>query len=91
MVSAELEKQLHVYARRRVARMQRWGRTLDKRQLRFNDIVRVGMEYMRHGEPQRVKVAFYGVKQAIDACCPASPLYVKGGDVLSLSQSWMLR
>ena len=87
----EFVKELHIYARKQHEEMKSSGHKFDKKQLRWNDIVRVGVEYMQLGFIADPQTGLAGVREALMCCSPDFPeYYIKGGSCLSVSQPWFL-
>ena len=93
---------LHIEARQH-ADLRRWqGYVLDKKQLRWNDIVAVGMFYADCAAVATMQIAMSGVREAVDACgrevrstdiigpCQSDRLYICGGSVLTMIHAWMI-
>lgn len=69
LTQESLEAGLHAYARELVATHKARGHRIDKKQLRFNDIVAVGSFYARCGfDPLNLDAARAGVREAVEAC-----------------------
>lgn len=93
--SEEQIKELHVKARQTFIELQEKDLPFDKKQLRYNDIVSVGVFYGQCGWGYRQEVAMKGVVEAVESCFleitkgKPNPLFVSKGSVLSLVQDWM--
>ena len=63
----------------------------DKKQLRWNGIVAVGIFYGRCGAKFNLDIAITGVREAVSFCDKNDPSgYIPGGSVLSAIQPWMI-
>jgi hypothetical protein len=78
------ETELHTYARAYAAE-----RVLDKKQLRWNGIVAVGVHYARCGNSADIEIAKAGIRDAVDACTIGNSMHIPGGSVLTMIQLWM--
>ena len=85
-----LHDELHIMARELVASAIDRGAVMDKKQLRYNDIVECGKRYAESGAAFSDDVAREGVKEAVRACVVGDPMHVKGGSVLDLVPDWMI-
>lgn len=77
--------ELHAYARDLV---KFDPRTPDKKLLRYNDFVKVGIFYGQLGEDYNQELAKSGVKEAVETIYPGL-FYYKGGSCLTFIQEWM--
>jgi hypothetical protein len=80
---------MHVYARAYVARRENAGAKFDKKQLRFNDIVDVGLHYAKCCNVPTMAAARCGIVDAVDACVVGSAMHIPRGSVRSMIQPWM--
>ena len=84
------EPELHIAARRMAEDMAARGASFEKKMLRWNDIVAVGVFYSDCGAAPSMATAISGVKEALDACNKNDPAaYVPGRGPLSMIQEWM--
>jgi len=80
---------LHAHARAYATALKAAGAMFDKKHLRFNDIVEVGLHYSRCGVSPSLDVALAGVREAVDACVIDDPQYIAGKGPLTMIQLWM--
>ena len=82
---------LHRFARRHAEKRKAQGAEFDKKQLRWNDIVAVGVFYGRCGAEFDMDAARGGVQEAVDSCIKNWEYgWYAGGTVLGMIQSWMI-
>lgn len=84
------EEKLHSYARERVTALKAVGVVFDKKQLRFNDIVDVGLFYAACGDNVSTDIVYAGICDAVDACIPENPMHIPKGSVQTMIQDWMM-
>ena len=83
------EQTLHTYAREKAAAMI--GAEFDKKMLRWNDVVAVGVFYSDCGVAPSMDVARYGIVEALQACDKANlAFYAAGRGPLTMIQPWMV-
>ena len=74
MTDANLNMELlHEFAREVVVRMKSYGVIFDKKMLRFNEIVAVGLNWSRMGFVPSDGIARAGIMDAINACVKFNP------------------
>jgi hypothetical protein len=83
------ENRLHIYARELVDKYKSDGSQFDKKQLRFNDIVNIGLHYSRCGTIPSQAIAESGIHEAVEACIIGNLAHIKGGSILSMINKWM--
>lgn len=84
------EPKLHVAARQIAEDMTARGASFDKKMLRWNDVVAVGVFYSDCGAAPSLATAILGIKEALDACNKNDPAaHVSGRGPLSMIQEWM--
>lgn len=97
------EADLHRVAREAVDALKARGATFNKKRLRFNEIVQVGLFYARCGTIPSQEVARQGVLEAVESCVTdhpgffvgfpndhaPHPHYQSGPSVLDMIQPWM--
>lgn len=94
-MTVDQEKQLHAIAREYAAGLQGRGAILDKKVLRWNDIVAVGVFYGSCCTPWSSDSAAAGIREAVDACVKddgsgkPDPQYIAGRGPLSMIHGWM--
>lgn len=91
-----IEVHLHAFARAYADQRASKGAIFDRKMLRYNDIVAVGVFYSRCRVTPSVDVAVAGVREAVDACVKDTgngapdPAYVAGRGPLTMVQEWMV-
>lgn len=86
--ASEMVASLHTLARDHAVRLRSTGVELDKKRLRFNDVVEVGIFYGRVSATFCPRAAASGVIEAIEACVKGSVMETTG-PVLEMVQPWM--
>ena len=81
---------LHTEARRYAGWLLAKGFTLDKKRLRFNDVVEVGLFYGRLGETFSTSLAIAGSREACEACIKGGVMEIDGNSLLMMIQPWMM-
>ena len=79
------ESELHIIARKLVSD-EFAGRRFDKKMLRYNDIVTVGLRYQ--SEIARPGSAEDGIREAVQCCVVGHDMHVKGRGPLTLLEAF---